>query len=243
MSEPKLKVLPAARKELVTVSKEASLKYAETQMLLHNYSQLPVMTGERTVHGLISWKSIGRARVVGAARKRVADCMDHDVRVLSQDMSLLDAVEEIIRHEVVLVHDKSRAIVGIVTTTDLSMRLRDSARAFLLVGNIERQIRRIIGRRIPISTLRAFVSKESTRAVEGVEDLSFGEYLRVLQVPENWARLGLRVESTVVLKQLEEVRKIRNQVMHFRSDRSQAVDLDGLHRTESFLASLKPGQR
>lgn len=78
------------------------------------------MTGERTVHGLISWKSIGKAHVFGTAGKTVGECLDAEVRILSEDKSLLQAVGEIIQHEVVLVHDKEKKIVGIVTTTDLS---------------------------------------------------------------------------------------------------------------------------
>src|SRR5262249_54477375 len=80
---PRLDWLPAARHVPLTVSREDSLRHAETQMLLNDYSQLPVMTGNRTVHGLISWKSIGRAHVVRTAGPRVADCMDADIRILA----------------------------------------------------------------------------------------------------------------------------------------------------------------
>jgi len=160
--------------------------------------------------------------------------------VLAADMPLLKAVNEIIRHEIVLVQDQSRKIVGIVTTTDLSVQLRDLTNAFLLVGNIERELRRLIGNRFDVEVLRSFVSPESGRIVSGVEDLSFGEYLRLLQAPEQWSRLGLKVEADVVLKRLEDVRKIRNAVMHFRSESATRLDLESLHLTETFLASLSP---
>jgi len=239
-SAPQLQLLPSANRAPLTVSREDSLRHAETQMLLNDYSQLPVMTGERTVHGLISWKSIGKAHVIGKAGPTVADCMDPEVRVLAADMPLLKAVNEIIRHEIVLVQDQSRKIVGIVTTTDLSVQLRDLTNAFLLVGNIERELRRLIGNRFDVEVLRSFVSPESGRIVSGVEDLSFGEYLRLLQAPEQWSRLGLKVEADVVLKRLEDVRKIRNAVMHFRSESATRLDLESLHLTETFLASLSP---
>jgi CBS domain-containing protein len=239
-SAPQLQLLPSANRAPLTVSREDSLRHAETQMLLNDYSQLPVMTGERTVHGLISWKSIGKAHVIGKAGPTVADCMDPEVRVLAADMPLLKAVNEIIRHEIVLVQDQSRRIVGIVTTTDLSVQLRDLTNAFLLVGNIERELRRLIGNRFDVEVLRSFVSPESGRIVNGVEDLSFGEYLRLLQAPEQWSRLGLKVEADVVLKRLEDVRKIRNAVMHFRSESATRLDLESLHLTETFLASLCP---
>jgi hypothetical protein len=57
---PQLRLLPSAIRAPLTVTPQDSLRHAETQMLLNDYSQLPVMSGERTVDGLISWKSIGR---------------------------------------------------------------------------------------------------------------------------------------------------------------------------------------
>jgi CBS domain-containing protein len=240
---PQLQLLPAAKRAPLTVPPEKTLRHAETQMLLNDYSQLPVMSGERTVHGLISWKSIGKAHVVGKAEPRVADCMDSEVQVLAADMPLLKAVNEIIEHEVVLVRDHSRKIVGIVTTTDLSVQLRDRTNAFLLVGNIERELRRLIGNRFAVEVLRSVVAPESGRVVNSVEDLSFGEYLRLLQVPEHWSRLGLKVEADVMLKRLEDVRKIRNAVMHFRSESATRIDLESLQLTETFLASLCPRRR
>jgi CBS domain-containing protein len=240
---PKLHLLPTATQAPLSVSREDTLRHAETQMLLNDYSQLPVMTGDRTVHGLISWKSIGRAHVVGTAGPRVVDCMDSEVRVLAADMPLLKAVGEIIRHEIVLVQDRSKKIVGIVTTTDLSVQLRDLTDAFLMVGNIERQIRRLIGNRFNREVLRSFVPSDSGRIVESVDDLSFGEYLRLLQVPEHWSKLGLKVDAAVVLKRLEEVRTIRNAVMHFRSNSVNGIDLESLRLTEVFLAALSPTNR
>jgi len=239
---PALRHLVIGKEVPLSVGREASLRHAETKMLLHDYSQLPVITGTRTVHGIVSWKSIGRAHVAGSAGVQVAQCMDTDVRVLLDDMPLLKAVDEIIQHEVVLVRDPAKKIVGIVTTTDLSERLRDLTDAFLLVGNIERQIRRLIGNRIPLPVLRSFVAPESKRDVNGIEDLSFGEYLRVLQVTENWGTLGLKVDAEVVLKRLEQVRTIRNAVMHFRADSLTSVDLRGLRLTEAFLSRLRPKQ-
>src|SRR5262245_28785570 len=192
---PRLDLLPAATRSPLSVSREDTLRHAETQMLLNDYSQLPVMTGDRTTHGLISWKSIGRAHVVGKAGPRVADCMDADVQILPAGMPFLKAVAEIIRHEIVLVCDKQRRIIGLVTTTDLSEQLRDLTDAFLLVGNIERQIRRLIGNRLDLAVLRSMVPSDSGRTVDGVDDLSFGEYLRLLQVPEHWSKLALKVDA------------------------------------------------
>lgn len=54
-----LSKLQAANQTVLYVAPNDSISVAVTKMLLHDYSQLPVMTNERTVKGVISWKSIG----------------------------------------------------------------------------------------------------------------------------------------------------------------------------------------
>jgi hypothetical protein len=101
----------------------------------------------------------------------------------------------------------------------------------------------LIGNRFDLDILRSFVPTDSARIVKSVEDLSFGEYVRLLQVPEHWSKLKLKVDATVVLNRLEEVRTIRNAVMHFRSDSAYGIDLASLRLTEAFLGSLSPAER
>ena len=60
--------LEAANRKPTSVKPDNPLKVATTLMQLSDFSQLPVMTGEYNVKGVISWKSIGttffiRARV------------------------------------------------------------------------------------------------------------------------------------------------------------------------------------
>ncbi len=50
--------LPAANKNPVMVSQDDTIAKAVTLMLEHDFSQLPVMQGEREVKGVITWKSI-----------------------------------------------------------------------------------------------------------------------------------------------------------------------------------------
>src|SRR5262245_36766267 len=110
---PLLSALNAANNKPVTVTRETTIQRARTLMLMHDLSQLPVLNGERTVHGMISWKSLGR--VVGRRFKgsTVADFMDEKPRSLRSTTPLVEAIPEIIKHEVVLVRGVDRTIVGI----------------------------------------------------------------------------------------------------------------------------------
>lgn len=57
--------LPSANTRPVSVNPNSTAAEAVTLMLLHDYSQLPVMQGERTLKGVITWQSIGTKLALG----------------------------------------------------------------------------------------------------------------------------------------------------------------------------------
>ncbi len=70
--------LPTANKpnDLVKISRDKTVAEAATLMLAYDYSQLPVMQNDRDIDGMISWRSIGRARAKRAACEYVRDCLE-----------------------------------------------------------------------------------------------------------------------------------------------------------------------
>jgi CBS domain-containing protein len=147
----RVSMLAAANRSPVAVTRDAEIAEAFTLMLMHDFSQLPVMQNERNVDGIISWKSLGAARALNRANSHVRDCMEN-VEILGHDTPLFDAIEIIARREVVLVRDAERRISGLVTTSDISLQFRSLAEPFLLLGEIENHIRRLIdGNSRPVS--------------------------------------------------------------------------------------------
>ena len=55
----RVQLLDSASRIPISVNKGAELREAITQMMLNNFSQLPVMKNEFTLEGLISWEIIG----------------------------------------------------------------------------------------------------------------------------------------------------------------------------------------
>jgi len=107
-----------------SVSPNQSINEAITIMLQNDFSQLPVMNGERSVKGIVSWRSNGtRQLALGLRCEEVRECMENP-RVLKLDDSLLHAIDEIVRNEHVLIKDPTDRICGIVTTSGLSMLFR-----------------------------------------------------------------------------------------------------------------------
>ena len=62
------------------------------------------------------------------------------------------------------------------------------------------------------------LNEDDERLIEGTADLTFGDYLRLLEKPERWCQLGLLIDRVTFTKHLDAVREIRNDVMHFDPD-------------------------
>lgn len=231
------------RLKLITIGPDASLQEAVTLMLRHDYSQLPVMTNERDVRGVVSWDSIGPAMTLGQPIPQfVRECMRPHVEVKDTD-SLFQVINRIIESSYVLVRNERRVISGILTTTDLSQQFQDLAEPFLLIGEIENHIRSLIDERFTQSELAAVRNEnDADRPIESVADLTLGEHIRLIENPENWARLGLKADRAVFVKELDVVRQLRNDVMHFDSDRIADVERASLRNFVQFVHELKARQ-
>lgn len=145
---------------LVTLGPDATLEEAATLMLRHDFSQLPVMTNERDVRGVISWDSLGPAMTLGHPAPRfVRECMRPQIEVRTTD-SIFQVINRIIESSYVLVRDERRVVVGILTTSDLSQQFQDLAEPFLLIGEIENHIRALIDGRFTQQELEAVVSAQ-----------------------------------------------------------------------------------
>jgi hypothetical protein len=201
------------------------------------------MTNERDVRGVVSWDTIGPAMTLRQpAPLFVRDCMRAHVEVRSTE-SIFQVINQIIASSYVLVRDERRAIVGILTTTDLSQQFQDLAEPFLLLGEIENHIRALIdGRFTQPELLAARNDNDPERTVQSVADLTLGEHVRLIQNPANWDRLGLLADRNVFGRELEGIRQLRNDVMHFDSDRITDEERDSLRSFVRFLHYLKTHQ-
>lgn len=231
--------LPAANKPLVTVGQDDSLTKAVTKMLQFDYSQLPIMHGEREVKGMISWKSIASRYAIGGECCKVQYCRE-DAQVVDGNGRLFDAIPTIVKHGYVLVRSQhDRRITGIVTASDLSLQFQQLAEPFLLIREIELHIRQLLEDKVTVEDLAALGSHDGgPPQPTTISDLGFGEYLRLLQNPNVWGRLSLSIDQVSMTSQLDEVRVIRNDVMHFDPDPMTSDQLDVLKNTSKFMQQL-----
>ena len=233
------RLLPPNSRPL-SVSPDCTLNEAVTLMLRHNYSQLPVMTNERDVKGIVSWETIGpRLAIRGTPVQFVRECMKSHFEVLSTDL-LFRVIGDIVENSYVLVRGEDRTITGILTTTDLSFQFQQLAEPFLLLGEIENHIRSLIDGKFTREELGSIKDDaDDDRTIESVADLTLGEFIRLLGNPEYWTKSGLRVDRKVFTQELDRVRQIRNDVMHFDPDGITSEDHALLRHFLHFLHELR----
>ena len=236
----RIKLLPSSNNEPIFVTKDAKLKEAITLMMMHNYSQLPVMNGPRTVVGFINWETIGCAITNGHKSEDVKDYINKDVTLLSYETPLLEAISIVIEKEFVLVYKSDKTISGIVTIADISTQFLSVTEPFILLEQIENHIRQILDKKFLISDLKKFCKiGDLEREIEFIDDLTFGDYIRIVGKPENWEKLNLSIERSHFIKQLDKIRLIRNDVMHFDPEGITNEQRRDLIKMAKFLMELR----
>jgi CBS domain-containing protein len=231
--------LAAANRRPVHVKPDSTLTAATTLMMANDFSQLPVMANERDVKGTVSWTSIGSRRALGQSPEFVREAMDPHAEIGS-DASLFTAIPIIVEHGYTLVRATDRRIVGIITTSDLSLQFQQLSEPFLLLGEIENHIRRIIDKKFNRQELAAVKDPDdSGRRVDSASDLTFGEYKRLLEDPTRWSNAGLELDRGVFIELLEKVRETRNDVVHFDPDGIEEQSLGVLRDFAKFLRMLQ----
>lgn len=231
--------LAAANSGVERVPPDASLSQAVTLMLARDFSQLPVMTTERDIKGIISWQSVGSRLALGCNAKFVRGYMEQAYEI-GADASIFEAITVIVQLGYVLVRGDNNAITGIVTASDLSVQFRTLTEPFLLLSEIENLVRNMIGDHYPCSQLAEACDPGSQdRSIRSVSDLSFGEYIRLLENPDRWGQLNVDIERDLFCKELDRVRNIRNDVMHFDPDGITPDNLSELRVFAQFLKKLE----
>lgn len=235
----RISILPSANKPPITIPRDAKLTDAITLMMMHNYSQLPVMSNPRSVSGFITWETIGYGITNGNTSQEVKDFLDTNVTILEFDTPLLEAIKTVINKEFVLVQKKDKTLTGIVTIADISTQFLVLTEPFLLLEQIENLIRLLLDEKFLVDDIKVFCEQEGLESsIEYIDDLTFGQYIRLIEKPINWNKLNLRIERSTFIKQLDLIREIRNDIMHFDPEGITIDQKQSLVNMAKFLTEI-----
>lgn len=232
--------LAAASSGVEAVTPDDTIETACSVMSFNDYSQLAVVAGARSIKGFISWESIGKRRLVRDPEPMfVRHCMSRNPVIVSLNDPLLPVLPTIYASDFVLVIARDQTLAGIITAADITLEFHSLAGPYLLLGEIERRLRRFVDRICDASELQAVaLTEDESRVVESAENLTFGELGRLLERPDVWNRLNWRLDRAYFSSQLNEVRIARNSLMHFAEEDGPSDRLGVLERFASTLAAL-----
>ncbi|MEV3971671.1 CBS domain-containing protein [Streptomyces sp. NPDC050698] len=222
--------LPCAHR-VASITPDESLSAAMGRMVEHGYSQLPVIDGSGTLHGVVTWASIVHMHATGR-KTCLASAISTEYEIVNASAHLLPILPAIRAHEFVLVRAADGQVSGIVTSADLAGEFGTVARPFFTLGEIERRLRRCLGRVYDEADVQKVHKKKTS-----VDEMMFGEYIRLLNNQERWDKLGWPlVDRDHFIGLLSRVKDVRNTVMHFNALSLRAEQLDLL---DSFVSMLR----
>lgn len=198
---------------VTSVGPNSTIQEAITKMLLNDFSQLAVLSGPRNPRGAVTWRSIAQA-IHLKPDATVADALEPHVEVVPYERDLFEILPALQQRGFVFVQNESKEIAGIVTTADVARRYGDMATPFFQLGELDQTLRWILSHTFDLQTVRQLCNKTIT----SFDHLTIGDYQHVLENKDAWEALGWPLDRAAFVSRLEEIRLIRNKVMHFHPD-------------------------
>ena len=214
---------------------------AITKMEAHRCSHLVVKDKKGRVKGVVSLQSVVKGQTVRDAQK-VKDCLDVEIPRVKLDSPLAETLEYFPDNDAVLVFrdmDDESSLCGLVTLADFAREFREIAEPFLLIGEIESRLRWIIQHKnVDANGIlqKTVLTKEPKD--KKIQDLTLGDMQRILENKDGWRTIDVKYERNAVREALDEVRKGRNRVMHFRESTDENSDASLFRNFRSLLRSI-----
>lgn len=236
----RVKILGSANRPPVTINNDATLKEAVTKMILHNFSQLPVLSGPKNIIGYISWETIGKAGASNIHSEMVKEYVNKNIKILEPETPLMTAVRTIYDCDFVVIQEKDKTIKGIVTTSDISQQFLTMTEPFLLIEQIECLIRRLLDNKFLVEDLRMLYEGDPQKKISSIDDLAFGDYIKLIENNANWRKLGFSLDKAIFVEALHRIREARNDIVHFDPDGiSESILIELRHMTQLLLTLLR----
>lgn len=255
----KVKALIERKHELICIRKGQPLKDALKIMVENEFSQLPIVNKKKVVIGIVTADSIIRELFCHGMEELQQDVeifKDEKFDVKNRDIAyekddIFDHLENLADKAAVLIKRKNN-VVGIRTNYDIVAYFRKLTEGFLLIHRIELLLRKIVksclkGERVfrdaILKSLKAKYEEYYKREVPAeVNELEFDDYRALISDKENWEKFqNVLRDRNYINKMLEQVRDIRNELMHFRRLASNA-DKVSLNRCRKYLEECIRGR-
>ncbi len=241
------RVIPPGQ-QVLTIPPTESVGAALQVMRERDYSQLPVMHGNRVV-GSFTWRcfAYGVHVVPPAGTDPLATPVEdwlEDLQYVRPREELSAVLPVLAADGAVLVGDEDQ-LVAVVTLADVSDFLWATTEPFVLLRDVELAIRDLLRSACPTAEdLDRCIRDSGARfpagaagRVVGPDDLTFGGLLHLLRHEDAYGRYfasAFGSNPALTLGQLQPLKEFRNRTFHF-SDELTKEEYDGLVATRRWL--------
>ncbi|HVC96951.1 MAG TPA: CBS domain-containing protein [Pirellulales bacterium] len=197
------------------------------RMIDNNFSQLPVKDGQGRIIGVFTWKSFGKRALDLQNVRGGIKPIELPVREAMEPARFIDPEVYIdtetdwgdIDHVLVGSDDDLR---GVLCIADVFGRLNDFAEAFVLLYEIEHEIRDLIRDLVDSTGLATMIAAmhlpPGSTAPVTLEEFTFNQYKGLISARANWPTFEplFATRRELVDADFGDVNELRNVVFHFR---------------------------
>ncbi|MEE1741460.1 CBS domain-containing protein [Streptomyces sp. BE147] len=242
--------IPSAVSGLFSVTPDMALTEVTYLMRTKKYSQIPVIEGGSTLHGVVTWSSVARMYETTSAAVLAQAMETDDVPVVEAHHDFFALLSRVSDKDYLLVRANNGTFCGIVTAADITDRFGATAWPFFVVGEIESRLRKCLGAKLDAEAIRAVQGPSAARRTGLITDLMFNGYVKLLDADQqnpalralsddNWKALGWPgVDRGQFVRQLDRVRAIRNGIAHFDAEPLTAKRADELREFVGLLRQI-----
>jgi CBS domain-containing protein len=224
--------IAAAHRPLVSLSPDDPIIEAVSIMQLRGVGMVSVTErGDRKLLGIVTWRSIAVA-LLDRTSPMLRQCLE-PARECPMDADLFEVARMVRADGPVFVRGAAGVLCGPVTQEDLVAEFGPRLEPFLLAGEVELALRSLVQERFP-EEARSTCDARGTLAQRG---LTLGECQRILQDPRCFEGAGIPFSRRQFDARLEDVRLLRNDLMHFNG--GEPIDPQRVDELRHFVRALR----
>lgn len=227
-------------------TRQTTVREALTMLDIEGVQYVTFGGNRRPLAGVVTWRNIAwaLARDPRALDRPISELPQVDGVPLVYDgkETVMNVLTEIIRTGCVFALDieNPNSLDDAITSQDLSELYRIDAGAFVMLSEIDQRLRQIVSTIFDEEELDELCGHRpygtAAREALSFDDLTFGDYVALLENAECWDRIPSILDGTIFARHLDSIREVRNSVMHSNLDESE-------DNTEKISAFLRVVQR
>ncbi len=124
--------------------------------------------------------------------------------------------------------------------SDVTTQFIEETEPFVLLSELEGHLRNLLRNNILVEDLKKLCTREPGHEITSIDEMTFGDYVTMFGNEKQWGKLKISrmADRKTFIEELEEIRGLRNDVMHFRPAGLEDGKKELLRRFVDYLRTL-----